>query len=132
MSKTRGVLRLELSDTVFEVLGLDVVARGKVKISAGKGETNLGYEWALADSDGMVSKKHISLFVGSESPVPFVSLQNLIEELNKRFVFYKKIDICGLTSFDGILVVVLHDSTIHNSTVTLSTFDTENVIEWGE
>jgi len=52
--------------------------------------------------------------------------------LNKRFVFYKKIDICGLTSFDGILVVILHDSTIHNSTVTLSTFDTENVIDWGE
>jgi hypothetical protein len=122
---------MELTDTALRVLGLDVMARGKVKIESG-GRYKMGYEWALAASDGMVSKHHVSLFVESESPVPFVSLENLIEELNRRFIFYKAIEICGVSSFDGVLAVVLHDATVHNSRVTLSTFETENVVEWGE
>jgi len=123
---------MELTDTALRVLGLDVMARGKVEINKGKRPTGLTYEWALAASDGMVSKHHVSLFVESESPVPFVSLQSLIDELNRRFIFYRAIEICGVSSFDGVLAFVLHDSTVHNSRVTLSTFETENVVEWGE
>jgi len=122
---------VELTDTALRVLGLDVVARGKVKIYNGK-RFKFGYEWALAGTDGMVSKKHVSLFVESESPVPFASLQNLVQELNKRFIFYEKIEICAMSSFDGVLVLVLHDNTVHDSQVTLSTFESENQIEWGE
>jgi hypothetical protein len=127
---------MELTDTALRVLGLDVVARGKVKINSTSGEFKLGYEWALACSDGMASKKHISLFVEAESPVPLISLKNLIQELNKRFIFYGDIDICALSGFDGILVLVLHDATVHDSQVTMSTFETQNVVEpnedWGE
>jgi len=127
---------MELTDTALRVLGLDVMARGKVKISSG-GRFKMGYEWALAASDGMVSKKHVSLFVEGESPVPLISLKNLIEELNKRFIFYGSIDICALSGFDGVLVLVLHDSTVHDSQVTMSSFETQNVVEpenedWGE
>jgi hypothetical protein len=122
---------MELTDTALRVLGLDVVARGKVKIYNGK-RFKFGYEWALAGSDGMVSKKHISLFLESEQPIPLVSVQNLIEELNKRFISFPKVEICALSGFDGVLVLVLHDATVHNSQVTLSTFNTENVIDLGE
>ncbi len=127
---------MELTDTALRVLGLDKIAGGKVKIYTGD-RFKFGYEWVLACTDGMASKKHISLFVESEQPVPFVSLKNLIEELNKRFIHYGDIDVCALSSFDGILTLVLHDSTVHNSQVTMSTFNTENVIDaenedWGE
>jgi len=127
---------MELTDTALRVLGLDTVARGKVEITSND-RFKMGYEWALACSDGMASKKHISLFVESESPVPFVSLRDLIKDLNKRFIFYGDIDICALAGFDGVLVLVLHDSTVHDSQVTMSTFETENVVEpenenWGE
>ena len=128
---------MELTDTALRVLGLDTVARGRVEINRGQRATSLYYEWALACTDGMASKKHISLFVESESPVPFVSLKELIKELNKRFIFYGSIDICALSGFDGVLVLVLHDSTVHDSQVTMSTFntkyvaDTENT-DWGE
>jgi len=37
-----------------------------------------------------------------------------------------------MSSFDGVLVLVLHDNTVHDSQVTLSTFESENQIEWGE
>ena len=128
---------MELTDTALRVLGLDTVARGKVEINRGQRETGLTYEWALACTDGMASKKHISLFVESESPVPFVSLKELIKELNKRFIFYGDIDICALSGFGGVLVLVLHDSTVHDSQVTMSTFETKYVVEpesedWGE
>jgi len=128
---------VELTDTALRVLGMDTVARGKVEINRGQRATSLSYEWALACTDGMASKKHISLFVESESPVPFVSLKSLVEELNKRFIFYGSIDICALSGFDGVLVLVLHDSTLHNSEVTMSTFETKYVVEpenedWGE
>jgi len=119
---------VELTDTVLRVLGLDKLAGGKVKIYAGD-RFKFGYEWVLACTDGMAYKKHVSLFVESEQPVPFVSLENLIEELNKRFIHYGDIDICALSSFDGILVLVLHDSTVHNSQVTMSSFNTENVVD---
>ena len=130
------MLRLELTDTALRVLGFDKIAGGKVKIYTGD-RFKFGYEWALACTDGMASKKHVSLFVESEQPVPFVSLENLVEELNKRLVHYGDIDICALSSFDGVLVLVLHDSTVHNSQVTMSIFNTENVIDteeadWGE
>jgi len=122
---------VELTDTALRVLGLDTLARGKVKISS-DGRFKMGYEWVLASSDGMAFKKHVSLFVESEQPVPFASIQNLIQEINKRFIFYHSIEICALSSFDGVLVLVLHDSTVHNSAVTLATFDVENQIDWGE
>ena len=127
---------MELTDTALRVLGLDKVAGGRVEINRGQRATSLYYEWVLACTDGMASKKHISLFVESESPVPFVSLLELIKELNKRFIFYADIDICALSGFDGVLVLVLHDSTVHDSRVTMSTFETRNVVEpsedWGE
>jgi hypothetical protein len=119
---------MELNDTALRVLGLDTVARGKVQITAND-RLKMAYEWALASTDGMAFKKHISLFVESEQPVPFVSLKNLIEELNKRFIFYGSIDVCALSGFDGILVLVLHDSTVHNSEVTMSLFETKNIID---
>jgi len=123
---------VELTDRALRVLGMDTVARGRVEIERGQRATSLSYEWALACTDGMASKKHITLFIESESPVPFASLEKLIEELNERYIFYRAIEICGVSSFDGVLAVVLHDSTVHNSRVTLSTFETENVVEWGE
>jgi hypothetical protein len=119
---------MELTDTALRVLGLDLVARGKVEITAND-RLKMAYEWALASTDGMAFKKHISLFVESEEPVPFVSLRDLIKELNKRFIFYGDIDVCALSGFGGILVLVLHDSTVHNSEVTMSTFETKNVID---
>jgi hypothetical protein len=119
---------MELTDTALRVLGLDLVARGKVEISS-NGRFKMGYEWALASTDGMAFKRHVSLFVESEQPVPFVSLKDLIKELNKRFIFYGDIDVCALSGFDGVLVLVLHDSTVHDSQVTLSTFETKNVID---